>query len=107
IHERFVKPLAVDRLCALIEPAMEEARQESKPRSFSELQRELKPLVSSPTGAGLDVPEWLRRMEEEVQRVREGRTSLARLAEKAIPVPSTDLSLEEINRQLDDWDKPL
>src|SRR5262249_37949901 len=27
LQERFVKPLALDRLCALIEPAMEEARQ--------------------------------------------------------------------------------
>src|SRR5205823_3367065 len=53
IGERFVRPLALDRLCALIEPAMEEAREQGSKRVFSVLQKELKPLLESPAGVGL------------------------------------------------------
>jgi hypothetical protein len=105
IHERFVKPLRVNRLCALIEPAMEEARQETKRRSFFELQRELKPFTSSPTGAGLDVPEWLGRMEAEVGRAEAAGSLVATLGEERTRVPRADLSLEDIQTQLDAWDK--
>jgi hypothetical protein len=107
IRERFVKPLALDRLCALVEPAMEQASQEGKKRAFAALQRELKPFVASPTGVGLDVPAWLRRMEEEVRRVHGSQTSLAIEAQKSLSVPRKDLSLQEIREQLEDWEKPF
>jgi hypothetical protein len=107
IHERFVKPLALDRLCALIEPAMEEASQEGKKRAFAALQREIKPFVATPTGVGLDVPEWLRRMEEEVRKVHGSQSSLAMLAEKLLRVPRLDVSLPEIRQQLENWEQPF
>jgi hypothetical protein len=106
VHERFTKPLALDRLCSLIEPAMEQARQGGRKRAFKALERELKPFVASPTGVGLDVPEWLRRMESEVRRVQESDASIAILAEKLLRVPQIDLTLEEIREQIAEWDKP-
>jgi hypothetical protein len=107
LHERFVQPLALDRLCALVEPAMAEAREGRPGRAFAQLERELRPLTASPTGVGLDVPHWLRRLEAEVQRVRAGRTSVAALAQGLLRVPQKALSLDELRRQLPDWDKPL
>src|SRR5205085_3641061 len=77
LQERFIKPLALDRLCALIEPAMVEARQSGEGSSFPRLQKELEALTATPTGVGLDVPQWLRRLELEVQRVRAAQTSIA------------------------------
>src|SRR5947209_14364681 len=59
LQERFVKPLALDRLCALIEPAMSEARQLGEGPSFARLEKELHGLTATPTGVGLDVPQWL------------------------------------------------
>ena len=41
LEERFVKPLALDRLCALIAPAMMEARHPEPHRSFARLEKEL------------------------------------------------------------------
>src|SRR5262249_1045610 len=41
LRERFVKPLALDRLCALIGPAMGEAGQPGQGRAFARLQSEL------------------------------------------------------------------
>jgi hypothetical protein len=106
LHERFLKPLALDRLCALIEPAMREAREGGECPSFSRLLQELRVYTSTPTGVGLDVPYWLRRLEMEVHRVQAARTTIAVLAENFFRVPRRPLSYDDLQRQLRDWDRP-
>ncbi|MGH7172180.1 MAG: hypothetical protein ACRELG_18040, partial [Gemmataceae bacterium] len=106
LNERFLKPLALDRLCALIEPAMREAQQEDEGASFTRLRRELQAFTATPMGVGLDVPYWLRRLEMEVHRVQAVRTTIAVLAESFFRVPRRPLSWEELQRQLGDWDRP-
>ncbi|HLJ93099.1 MAG TPA: hypothetical protein VKU02_07895, partial [Gemmataceae bacterium] len=107
LQERFVKPLALDRLCALIEPAMAEARTSGEGLSFGRLEKELQVLTANPTGVGLDVPHWLRRLEQEVQRVRTGHTAIAVLAEGFLHVPKRALTVQELKQQVEDWEKPL
>jgi hypothetical protein len=107
VQERFVKPLAVDRLCALIEPAMEEARSAEPAPSFTRLEEELRPFVAAPAGAGLEVPSWLRRLAEEVERVRATRSTIAVLAQKLFEVPERMVPWEELQRQIQEWDRPL
>ncbi len=106
LNERFIKPLALDRLCALIEPSMHEAGQESDRPSFVRLQRELQVYTASPMGVGLDVPYWLRRLEMEVHRVQAAGTTIAVLAENFFRVPRRPLGWDELQRQLGDWDRP-
>jgi len=106
LNERFVKPLALDRLCALIEPAMREAREEGEKPSFAQLRHELPAFTATPMGVGLDVPYWLRRLEMEVHRVQATRTTIAVLAENFFRVPRRSLSWDELQRQLGDWDRP-
>jgi hypothetical protein len=106
LQERFVKPLALDRLCALVEPAMKEARTAGERPAFVRLRRELAAYTTTPTGVGLDVPSWLRRLELEVQRVQATQTRLAALAEQHFRVPRRPLSPEEVERQLRDWERP-
>jgi hypothetical protein len=106
LGERFVKPLALDRLCALIEPAMHEARRPEGGPTFIRLERELRPLTATPTGVGLDVPQWLRRLDAEVQRVRAAQAAVAVLAEGFFHVPRQPLSLPDLQRQMDEWEKP-
>ncbi|MHB1423805.1 MAG: hypothetical protein ACYC3I_11540 [Gemmataceae bacterium] len=105
LNERFLKPLALDRLCALIEPAMREARQEGDGTSFTRLRHELKAFTATPMGVGLDVPYWLRRLEMEVHRVQAARTTIAVLAENFFRVPRRPLSWDELQRQLGDWER--
>jgi hypothetical protein len=105
VEERFVKPLAADRLCALVEPAMEEARTAAPADGFARLQRELEPFVQNPSGAGLDVPPWLRRLENEVQRVRVARTPVATLSQELFLLPRRTLSRGEIEEQVKEWEK--
>jgi hypothetical protein len=107
LHERFVKPLRIDRLCAMIGPALTEARQPGDRPTFQKLREALQPLASTPTGVGLDVPQWLRRLESETQRVQASRSAVAVLAEELFRVPKQVISREEVHRQLREWDSPL
>jgi hypothetical protein len=106
IRERFVKPLALDRLCALIEPSMLDAREGRPGPSFARLQQELRVYTTTPTGVGLDVPYWLRRLEMEVHRVQATHTTLAVLAENFFRIPRRPLSFEDLQRQLRGWERP-
>jgi hypothetical protein len=106
LNERFVKPLALDRLCSLIEPCMREARQEGPRPAFARLQVELETYTTNPTGVGLDVPYWLRRLELEVHRVQATWGAVGTLAENFFHVPRRWLTYEELQRQLREWDRP-
>jgi hypothetical protein len=103
IEERFLRPLALDRLCALVEPASAEARagEGEHGNAFRRLSEQLRPLADNPIGVGLDVPQWLRKLRDEVDRVRDAATVPPRPAE---PVR---LTFAELQRQLDDWEEPL
>ncbi|HEX3146859.1 MAG TPA: hypothetical protein VHR66_02085 [Gemmataceae bacterium] len=103
IEERFLRPLALDRLCALVDPAAAEARAGNAVGgpAFQRLSEQLQPLADNPIGVGLDVPQWLRKLRDEVDRVRDAATVPPRPAE---PVR---LTFAELQRQLDDWEEPL
>jgi hypothetical protein len=105
LYERFVKPLTLDRLCALVSPAMEEPRGPEAAAAFARLEEELRKQAATPTGVGLDVPQWLRQVEAEVQRVRAARSAVGTLAEQRLRVPRKLLSIQEVKQQLGDWEK--
>jgi hypothetical protein len=105
LGERFIKPLALDRLCALVEPAMLEARQGGGP-AFPRFQEEVKTYTATPTGVGLDVPHWLRRLEMEVRRVQAMHSTVAVLAEHFFRVPRRPLAYDDLQRQLREWERP-
>jgi hypothetical protein len=106
LSEEFVKPLAVDRAAAFIEPAMDQARQREEPVAFVRLQKELQTLAARPVGVGLDVPQWLRQLEAEVRRVRAAHTAVAVQAGQFFQLPRRSLTYEEVQRQVQEWDTP-
>lgn len=106
LEERFVKPLAQDRLCAMIEPAMGEARQGGPGEAYGRLTAELEAYTETTTGVGLDVPQWLRRLEAEVQRVKAARTAIASLAENLFQISRVAVPLADLRRQFENWEKP-
>jgi hypothetical protein len=107
IREQFIRPLAVDRLCALIEPAMAEAQSSGEPAAFAQLREELRTHASQPTGVGLDVPHWLRRLEGEVRRVRASHATVAVLATHLFQVLPKPIAYDDLLQQLQDWEDPL
>jgi hypothetical protein len=109
LAERFVRPLTIDRVRALIKPAMDEIRQRSVPASiplsaFELLEQETEELTQEPTGVGLDVPGWLLSLEQEAERQRRAASYLERAEEVELRIEQVPLSLEEVQQQLTGWE---
>ena len=105
IEERFVQPMVLDRLCALIEPALEYAKAALGRDEVSPLERELQPFAETPSGVGLDTPPWLVRLQNEMERVRASQSDLGNLAETMYQVPKSPTPFASLVDQLDDWEK--
>jgi hypothetical protein len=69
LGERFTRPLAIDRLRALVGPAVIGA-ETGDAGPIIALKQEIASLAQEPAGAGLDLPDWLEALEEEVSLVR-------------------------------------
>jgi len=105
LGERFVRPLAVDRLRALVRPAIDELRSSEAPTAFSLLEQELREFTDNPGGSGLDVPNWLIALEEEVRRAKALVDRRAALPPNFTErLPRITLSWEELMTQLRSWD---
>jgi hypothetical protein len=100
LAERFIRPLAIDRIRALVGPAVEDARAARPSDAFERLEAETDELTQEPTGVGLDVPAWLHALEAEVRQARRERPQL-----DGWPVPQRPLSLGEISDQLSGWER--
>jgi hypothetical protein len=120
LNERFVRPLVIDRVRSLVLPAMRvdsmAARKEGPPDpgrgnpyrsipredAFAALTGEIGSLASEPSGAGLDLPDWLAALEEEVTVARsrmQHQSSAARLIRR---IGQVRLTWDELLSQLDD-----
>jgi hypothetical protein len=103
LAERFIRPLAIDRIRALVAPAIEEAKQGGECTNFEILDHDTGFLTREPTGVGLDVPAWLVALEEEVEQALRPRH--LRLDDDDLEgiVPQVFLSQTEARRQLNRW----
>jgi hypothetical protein len=69
LGERFTRPLAIDRVRALVGPAIA-AADTGDTGPIEALKQEIASLAQEPAGAGLDLPDWLEALEEEVTVAR-------------------------------------
>jgi hypothetical protein len=105
LRERFVQPLAVDRLCALVQPAMEEFFGGKETVLFQEMEKEAEGFIKKPGGVGLDVPVWLESLEDEVRKVQSHMPTDSDLPDPFPEISQASLPLEEVRRQLDTWEE--
>jgi hypothetical protein len=103
LGERFVKPMAIDRLCALVGPALRQARERFDTDQPCPLEEELRPLADTPSGVGWDVPAWVARLEGELRRVRAAESPLGSLIEAQTPVPIVTVPFAQLVEELRDW----
>ena len=112
IEERFVKNLGLDRLCALIRPVLEQSRAfavvrqaEVDPSSSAEergcpslglLEAGLRPFMEKPAGVGRDVPEWIRKLELELQKVTVSTLVEVSAPERFFLIPSPRLAMVDV-----------
>lgn len=100
ILERFVQPMTIDRMRALVGPAMRDAEANQESGSFYLLEQEAELLTRHPTGVGLDVPAWLDALEEEVEQLAKRRTSSEIDAQTLMTISIVPLSPDELDDQL-------
>jgi hypothetical protein len=101
ILERFVQPMTIARMRALVKPAMQDAETDRESSRFELLEAEAEMLARTPTGAGLDVPGWLAALEEEVERLAKRSSSSEIDPEGLMTIPMCPLSIDALNEQLD------
>jgi hypothetical protein len=109
LAERFLRPMEIDRMRAAIRPAMEAIRRQPESQmaqpadtaAFENLERSLDDMMQQPTGVGLEVPGWLLALEEEVEKT--GR-ALARHGVTPATIPQRPLSLDDVERELGEWE---
>ena len=99
LAERFVRPLEIDRLKALVAPAIEESRRGLPPAAFVTLEEEADAVAAQPCGAGLDMPAWIIDLQEEVTVAAAAGRQDGSSLDWTRRVPRRAMSLEEVQRQ--------
>jgi hypothetical protein len=101
LGERFLRPMVIDRMRALVKPAMKRTSE----TAFEILEEETALLMREPTGVGFDPPAWLVALEDEVARIRGSQHQIddkLLIDELFDPEP---VSIDEVQKQLDEWDR--
>jgi hypothetical protein len=104
LEERFLLPLEIDRAAAQVAPAAAAAKAgdgEDGP-AFVRLLVAMSPLRETVSGVGLEVPAWVRRLEDALRQARDPDAAAA----EAGATPAA-VEFAELKRQLLEWDKPL
>jgi len=101
IEERFIQPLAIDRMRALVRPAVEAKRRgEDRNPFFEQLEQQVAPFAENLSGAGVEVPEWLDALEAELDQVDAGLES-DDLLEPHLAIPPRHLDWETTVNEVD------
>jgi hypothetical protein len=108
LHDRFVRPLAVNRMVALVQQAMGTPREADRdPATFARLQAEIDEYLKDSWGSGIDVPEWLQNLGHEVERADLDASGGRPGPLADIDLPQTQLSAANLRRELESLTKPL
>ena len=102
LGERFVRPLAIDRLRALVRPAVEELRGNRPHTAFTQLAREAAEFTRDSAGAGFELPPWLEALQQEVDMVLSDADDEDDLFDPYLHVPQVHLTREEAEDQVAD-----
>ncbi|MFO1062696.1 MAG: hypothetical protein U0892_02325 [Pirellulales bacterium] len=101
LQERFTRPMTIDRMKALVGPAIRQYRQDPQNApSFELLIEECKLMMEQPTGVGLDVPQWLNALEDEIERVSESQRGFVQRPQYDGAVGYHFVTVEQITDQL-------
>lgn len=103
LNEQFTKPLAVNRMLALLPQVVSDAQsQRAESAAFGNLRHEIDAYLVDSTGSGIELPAWMQNLEKEVQRLNLP-TSANSPAEAEFTVNPRPMTLEEMSKQLESW----
>jgi hypothetical protein len=104
LKERFIKPLAVNRMLSLVEPAMQQTTTATE--TFERLRQEVISYMQDQTGSAVDVPQWLQDIEREISRL-EAPSDYIKPPELEIRLPVRKVAEDEVRNQLQVWGESL
>jgi hypothetical protein len=107
LSEKFVKPLALDRILALVKPSLGDSRAGADSAAFRQLQSETEEYLSTTLGSALEPQPWLQTIEDEVQQAEADSLLPAKPAPAAGPAARVPIRVTDIEQQLAVWEKPL
>ncbi|MBN1854081.1 MAG: hypothetical protein JW829_15240, partial [Pirellulales bacterium] len=70
ISERFARPLDIGRVCGLVQPAIHASQQGEANPTFALFEHEINQITQEPSDAGLELPDWLEALDEEIDRIQ-------------------------------------
>jgi len=101
LSQRFVRPLEIDRLCALLRPAIDELRNGHEPAALRQLEAEIARFTQGPPGAGFELPRWLEALEQELEQARwSSGDGEEESLDANVHLPWVRLSRDEVEEQL-------
>ena len=105
LNERFVKPLAVNRMLALIPRAIDDAKNGRLPsEAFANLRTEIDTYLESTAGSSVEIAPWLRSLERAVTReVPPDEDPEVPSDAPGARLPIVPINLREMRRQLKVW----
>jgi hypothetical protein len=107
LNERLVKPLAVNRMLALVEPALRSATSGDEcGERFTQLRAEIESYMHDQAGSAIDIPQWLQDVEREVNRL-EMPADYIRPPELDTHMPVARVAEADIAQQLEVWSQSL
>ena len=112
LSERFVKPLAVNRMMALVRSSMTrgetktETDIEAANESFAALRDEIRGYMEDRQGSGVEVPDWLQDLSDEAD-IADVRVLSVNEDERMTRDVRKQITREEIAAQLERWSEPL
>jgi len=105
LSEQFVKPLAVNRMRALLPSALRDARlgRATSP-AFDALRAEIDEYLNTTNGSGIEVPGWLRTLEREIDHLLEEGSTAFEAFETTRLHPAATLSWNRLQMELQKWE---
>lgn len=100
IGERFLLPMSIDRMLALVGPAVERAGSKEATHAFEILEEETDLLLREPALTGADIPSWLEALEDESERVQVAAPLGESWQGTDLQIHPICCSVEEIEQQL-------
>lgn len=103
LNARFVRSMTINRLCALVEPAIESVTDGSSTAQFDAFDQQVTDFTQTPFGSGIDVPPWLEALDDEVDRVLTKDRWAKAIDERSLRPAAQRLSWSEMLESIHRW----
>ncbi len=101
LAERFVRPLAIDQLRALVRPAWEPLKVGRTNGAVARLETAVETFAADVSGAGIDLPGWLEAIEDELDAVASPDAPEELAPDPQLEIPEAHLSWEQAQAEVD------